>query len=91
MQRQIICEIGERKVIGGGDGQCDSSGFNARNRCYSFVDDETKYIINIKVLDKRHVGLSSTNMEKEAVRRGLENLRAKNAQVVVGDRCFHIS
>ena len=82
MQEQIICEIGEIKVIVVGDGQCDSPGFNAKNLCYFFVDDETKYIINIEILDKRHVGLSSTNMEKEAVRRGLENLRVKNVQVV---------
>ena len=34
----------------------------------------SNYILDIQVLDKRHVGLVSTNMEKEAVSRGLDRL-----------------
>ena len=34
----------------------------------------TNYILDIQVLDKRHVGLVSTNLEKEAVSRGLDCL-----------------
>ena len=41
----------------------------------------TNYIIDIQIVDKRHVGLTSTNMEKEAVKRGLEKL-AKVINVV---------
>ena len=35
---------------------------------------DTNYILDVEVLDKRHVGLISTNMEKEAVQRSLERL-----------------
>ena len=34
----------------------------------------TKYILDIEILGKRHVGLVSTDMEKEAVRHGLDRL-----------------
>ena len=34
----------------------------------------TNYIIDIEILDKRHVGLVSTNMEKEGAKRGLNAL-----------------
>ena len=39
------------------------------------------YIIDVEILDKRHVGLISTNMEKEAIRRGLEKV-TKELKVV---------
>ena len=39
------------------------------------------YILDIEVLDKRHVGLISTNMENDAVARSLDRLN-KDAQVV---------
>jgi hypothetical protein len=35
---------------------------------------DSNYILDIEVLDKRHVGLVSPNMEKEAVKRSLERL-----------------
>jgi ribonuclease HI len=38
------------------------------------VEANSNYIIDIEILDKRHVGLASTNMEREAVKRGLERL-----------------
>ena len=38
------------------------------------VETNSNYIIDIEIVDKRHVGLASTNMEKEAVKRGLERL-----------------
>ena len=68
-------------VVVGGDGQCDSPGFNAKNLCYFLVEAQTNYIIDIEVLDKRHVGLTSTNMEKEAVKKGL-NFITKRLNVV---------
>lgn len=34
----------------------------------------SNYILEIKVRDKRHVGLSSTNMEKEALKNALRRL-----------------
>ena len=39
------------------------------------VEVESHYILDIEVLDKRHVDLKSTNMEKEAVHRSLDRLR----------------
>ena len=44
------------------------------NLCYFMVEINTSYIIGIEILDKRHVGLISINMEREAVKRGLERL-----------------
>ena len=41
------------------------------NLCYFMVEINTSYIIGIEILDKRHVGQISTNMEREAVKRGL--------------------
>ena len=41
------------------------------------VETNSNYIIDIEIVDKRHVGLASTNMEKEAVKRGLERLTQK--------------
>jgi hypothetical protein len=38
------------------------------------VEANSNYIIDIEILDKRHVGLASTKMEREAVKRGLERL-----------------
>jgi hypothetical protein len=65
--------VGQDNVIGG-DGRCDSPGFNAKNLCYFMVEANSNYIIEVEILDKRHVGLASTNMEREAVKRGLERL-----------------
>ena len=33
------------------------------------------YIVEVEVRDKRHVGLASTNMEREALRIALQRLR----------------
>ncbi len=38
------------------------------------VENNSNYIIDVEILDKRHVGLASTNMEREAVKCGLERL-----------------
>ena len=71
MREEILDEFAGESIVVGGDGQCDSPGFNAKNLCYFMVEANTSYIIDIEVLDKRHVGLTSTNMEREAVKRGL--------------------
>ena len=74
MREEILDEFAGESIVVGGDGQCDSPGFNAKNLCYFMVEANTNYIIDIEVLDKRHVGLASTNMEREAVKRGLTAL-----------------
>ena len=55
------------KVLVGGDGQCDSPGFTAKNLCYFLMELTSGYILEVEVRDKRHVGLASTNMEKAAL------------------------
>jgi hypothetical protein len=74
MREQLLQELSGEDVVVGGDGQCDSPVYNAKNLCYLMVDLKNNYIIDIQILDKRHVGLISNNMEREAVHRGLENL-----------------
>ena len=81
MRSDILKEFSGKDVVIGGDGQCDSPGFNAKNLCYFMMEVNSNYILNIEVLDKRHVGLISTNMEKEAVQRSLDQL-AEEIKVV---------
>ena len=81
MRKELIKEFEGQDVVLGGDGQCDSPGFNAKNICYFLAEVGTGYIIDVEILDKRHVGLISTNMEKEAIRRGLEKV-TKELKVV---------
>jgi hypothetical protein len=73
MRGEVMKEFDGKDVVGG-DGQCDSPGFNAKNLCYFMMEVDSNYILDIEVLDKRHVGLVSPNMEKEAVKRSLERL-----------------
>ncbi len=73
-RKEVLAEFFGKEIVVGGDGQCDSPGFNAKNLCYFIVEESTNLILDIEVLDKRHVGLVSTNMEKEAVNRCLDRL-----------------
>jgi hypothetical protein len=72
-------------IVVGGDSQCDFPGFNAKNLCYFMVEENSSCIIDIEILDKRHVGLISTNMEKEAIKRSLTRLQddVKVVEVVI--------
>jgi hypothetical protein len=81
MREEILGEFAGKAIVIGGDGQCDSPGFNAKNICYFRVEVNTNYIIGIEILDKRHVGLISTNMENEAVKRGLNKLKDDNVKI----------
>ena len=74
IRKEVLAEFSGKEIVVGGDGQCDSPGFNAKNLCYFIVEESTNLILDIEVLDKRHVGLVSTNMEKEAVNRCLDRL-----------------
>ncbi|CAB4029414.1 Hypothetical predicted protein, partial [Paramuricea clavata] len=82
MRKGILVEFADKEIVVGGDGQCDSPGFNAKNLCYFFMEESTNHILDVEVLDKRHVGLVSTNMEKEAVQRCLDRL---TKEVKVGE------
>ena len=69
-----------------GDGQCDSSGHTAKNLCYFLMELVSGYIVELEVRDKRHVGLTSANMEKAALQNALQRLRATlNVVEVVTD------
>lgn len=74
MRGELIREFTGRDVVLGGDGQCDSPGFNAKNLCYFMMEVEPTYILDIEVVDKRNVGRVSQNMEKEAVQLSLNRL-----------------
>ena len=47
-------------------GQCDSPGINAKNLCYFLIEVESSYILDIEVVDKRHVGLVFENIRKSS-------------------------
>ena len=64
-REELLRDFAGQGIVVGGGGQCDSPGFNAKNLCYFMVEANTNYIIDIQIVDKRHVGLTSTNMEKE--------------------------
>ena len=75
MKQELVTEFSGQDVVVRGDGQCDSPVFNAKNICYFVMEVTSNYILDIEVLDKRHVGLISTNMEKEAAQRSLDRLK----------------
>jgi solute carrier family 8 (sodium/calcium exchanger) len=75
MRGQLVDEFSGQDIVIGGDGQCDSPGFNAKNLCYFVVEVNYNYILHVEVVDKRHVGLVSTNMEREGVKKSLQKLQ----------------
>ena len=74
-QEQIFEQFCGKEVVVCGDGQCDSPGHNAKNLCYYLMELVSGYIIELEVRDKRHVGLTSGNMEKAALQNALQRLR----------------
>ena len=74
MRTELVNEFVGMEVVVGGDGQCDYPGFSAKNICYFLMEITSSYILEIEVRDKRHVGLSSTGMEKEALKNALKRL-----------------
>lgn len=86
MRNELIREFAGKDIVVAGDGQCDSPGFSAKNLCYFLMEVTTSYILETEVRDKRHVGLSSVNMEKEGLRNALEWLsRVLNVVEIVTD------
>ena len=74
MRKQLAEEFSGQSLVIGGDGQCYSPSFNAKNLCYFLVAVNSNYIIHVEVLHKRHVGLISTNMEQEGLKRSLSEI-----------------
>ena len=58
-----------------GDGQCDSPGFSGKDLCYYVMEMTTGYVVEMEVLDKRHVSLKSSTMEKKALTNCLQRLQ----------------
>ena len=75
MRGQLMDEFRGQEVICSGDGQCDSPGFSAKNLCYFIMEVTSKYILQVQIVDKRHVGLVSSNMEVEGLKKSLKKLQ----------------
>ena len=91
MRGQLVDEFSNHDLIAGGDGQCDSPGFSAKNLCYFIMELNSNYIIHIEVLDKRHVDLVSTDMEREGIKRSLNKLRKDfHVTELVTDACTSV-
>lgn len=58
------------------EGQCDSLGFSAKNSCYFLMEMVTGYILEVEVVDKRHVDMKSRAMEKKALEQSLARLKS---------------
>ena len=75
MRGKLVIEFQNEELIVSGDGQCDSPGFSAKNLCYFLMEVVSEYILEVEVLDKRHVGMKSSTMEKKALKNALERLK----------------
>lgn len=75
MRGELVVEFKNEELVVSGDGQCDSPGFSAKNLCYYLMDVVTEYILEVEVLDKRHVGMKSSTMERKALYNSLERLK----------------
>ena len=52
MREELLKEFVGQKVVVGGDGQCDSPGFSAKNLCYFLIEITSGYILGVEVRDK---------------------------------------
>lgn len=60
-------EFSGQDVIVGGYGQVQLSCSQGQEFVFFSLEVDTNYILHVDVLVKRHVGLVSTNMEREGV------------------------
>lgn len=72
---QGFLENGNNAMVVCRDGQCDSPGYIAKNLCYFLMELVSGYILQVEVRDKRHVGLISSNIEKQALQISLQRLQ----------------
>uniref|UniRef100_UPI0037E89549 uncharacterized protein n=1 Tax=Semicossyphus pulcher TaxID=241346 RepID=UPI0037E89549 len=87
-QRELIQHLKQKsKIAVGGDMKADSPGHSAKFGSYSLMHLEKKNIIDIQLVQSNEV-CSSSHMEKEGLRRGLDLLEANhlNVDYVVTDR-----
>lgn len=76
MRAELIDEFQNKELVVSGDGQCDSPGFSAKNLCYYLMEIVSEYILEVEVLDKRHVGMKSSTMETRALKNALKRLKS---------------
>ena len=72
---QGFLENGNNAMVACRDGQCDSPGYIAKNLCYFLMELVSGYILEVEVRDNRHMGLISSNMEKQALQISLQRLQ----------------
>ena len=48
---------------------------SARRICYFIMEVTSKYILQVQIVDKRHVGLVSSNMEVEGLKKSLKKIQ----------------
>ena len=77
---EILCFINLFLLIV--DGRMDSPAFNANFCTCVLMNNDSLDILDMIVVDKREVGLKSTNMEKEGLIRGLEQIHKEGVNVV---------
>lgn len=74
IRSELVIEFVWTELVVGGEGQCTSPGFSAKNIFFFLMVLTSNYILQMEVHDKRHVGLPPTNMEKEASKNVLRRL-----------------
>ncbi len=88
MRGDLLIEFKDQELVVSGDGQCDSPGFTAKNLCYFLMEVVSEYILEVEALDKRHVSMKSSTMEKKSLKNALERQQnvLKVAEVSMASR-----
>ena len=63
----MISQLSQQSVVLASDGQCDSPGKSGKYCSYTLMDIDTQMVVHTETVDKREVGGSSPNMEREAL------------------------
>ena len=77
---EILCFI--NLFVGVSDTNMDSPGFNASFYPCVLMNNDNLDILDMVAVDKREMGLKSTNMEKEGLIRGLEQIHKEGINMV---------
>ena len=59
-----------------GDGRNDSPGHCAQYLTYTIMENDTKDVLHVEVMDKRQAGMVSGRMEPKARMKSLDSLKA---------------
>ena len=79
--KQNLSEALNKDVIFLGDGRMDSPGFCAKFCTYVGIDDFSKNIIALEIIDKRETSLKSTLMEKEGFVRAVGHIEKEGVKI----------